>query len=100
MTKTQIRRSYRATLVLDLRGATESPDALIEKLKDTFKAVDAAVSEVRNLGQREFARVVDRRLPSGLYVQFDFKAPVTAPVAFREKLRLDRTVNRILIQSV
>ena len=100
MTKTQIRRNYRATLVLDLRGVTESPDTMIEKLKETFKAVDAAVTEVKNLGQREFARTTDRRLPSGLYVQFTFKGPVSAPVAFREKLRLDRSVNRILIQSI
>ena len=48
--------------------------------------------------QKEFSRVVDRKFPSGLYVQFHFEGPVTAPTAFREKLRLDRTINRLLVQ--
>lgn len=34
------------------------------------------------------------------HAQISFEGPVTAPAAFAEKLRLDRTVDRILVQSV
>jgi small subunit ribosomal protein S6 len=93
-------RAYRATLVLDLRGVTDAPDAVVERLKDTFRTLEAKVGDVRNLGQRDFARVVDRRFPAGIYVQFEVKGSAALPVAFREKVRLDKTVNRVLFQSV
>jgi hypothetical protein len=32
-------------------------------------------------------------------VSFSFTAPKTAPATLREKVRLDRTVNRIIVQS-
>ncbi|MFM8904884.1 MAG: 30S ribosomal protein S6 [Verrucomicrobiota bacterium] len=100
MTTATLRRSYRASLILDLRGSAEAPEAAIERIKDVLKSAECKVTEVENLGQKEFSRVVDRKFPSGLYVQFHFDGPVGAPVAFREKLRLDRSVNRILVQSV
>lgn len=100
MTTATIRRPYRVSLILDLRGSAESPDVAIDRLKDILKSIDCKVTEVENLGQREFSRAVDRKFLSGLYVQINFEGPVTAPAAFAEKLRLDRTVDRILVQSV
>jgi small subunit ribosomal protein S6 len=99
MTTAQLRRPYRASLILDLRGSTDAPEAVIERLKEILKSLDCKVTEAENLGQKEFSRVVDRKFPAGLYVQFHFEGPVSAPSAFREKLRLDRTVNRLLVQS-
>jgi small subunit ribosomal protein S6 len=98
MTTATIRRDYLASIILDLRGSTDAPETVIDKLKDVLKSIDCKVNEVENLGQKEFSRVVDRKFPSGLYVQFHFEGPVTAPTAFREKLRLDRTINRLLVQ--
>lgn len=99
MTTATLRRSYRASLILDLRGSAEAPETAIDRIKDVLKSVECKVTEVENLGQKEFSRVVDRKFPSGLYVQVRFEGPVSAPSAFREKLRLDRTVNRLLVQS-
>ena len=98
MTTATIRRAYRASLILDLRGSVDAPETVIDRLKEVIKSIDCTVTEVENLGQKEFSRVVDRKFPSGLYVQVHFEGPVTAPTAFREKLRLDRTVNRMLVQ--
>jgi ribosomal protein S6 len=100
MTTATIRRPYRVSLSLDLRGSAESPEVAIDRLKDILKSIDCKVTEVENLGQREFSRAVDRKFLSGFYVQINFEGPVTAPAAFAEKLRLDRTIDRILVQSV
>lgn len=92
--------NYRASVILDLRGYTEPAETVIEKLKDTLKAVEATVTDVKNLGTKDFIRVTDRKNPNGTYVQIAFSAPAAAPAAFRQKLRLDKTIKRILIQSV
>ena len=81
-----------------LSGQLNNILGYIEKLKEVLKSIDCKVNEVENLGQKEFSRVVDRKFPSGLYVQFHFEGPVNAPTTFREKLRLDRTINRLLVQ--
>ena len=60
-------RAYRATAILDLRGVSDAPEAVVDRLKDTFKGLGAKVGEVTNLGQRDFTRVVDRKFPAGIY---------------------------------
>jgi small subunit ribosomal protein S6 len=91
--------SYRATLILDLRGVTDPVEAVLARLKETLQSVGATVTRDESLGLKEFVRVTDRKNPNGIYVQISFDGPTTAPAAFREKLRLDRTVKRLLVQS-
>ena len=91
--------SYRATLILDLRGVTDPVEAVLARLKETLTSVGATVTREESLGLKEFVRVTDRKNPNGIYVQITFDGPTTAPAAFREKLRLDRTIKRILVQS-
>lgn len=98
MSSTQ--NNYRASVILDLRGYSEPAETVIAKLQDTIVAVQGKVTEVKNLGSKDFVRVTDRKNPNGTYVQIAFTAPASAPSAFRQKLRLDKTVKRILIQTV
>lgn len=93
------KRNYRATFILDNRGVEATIDQLIENVKQEIVTVEGEVSEVENLGQRDFARVTDPRRPSGTYVQVDFSGPGTAPSALKERLRLNSTVYRTYIQS-
>ncbi|MDR2863073.1 MAG: 30S ribosomal protein S6 [Puniceicoccales bacterium] len=99
MTASKISNSYRASIILDLRGFDEPAEHALTRLKDTLAAVGASVTGEQSLGQKNFIRVTDRKNPSGIYVQLSFDGPPTAPSAFREKLRLDRTIKRILIQA-
>ncbi len=92
--------TYRATIILDLRGTDESVENVIARLKKTLESVDAKITGEASLGQKEFVRVTDRKNPNGIYIRILFEAPGSAPAAFREKLRLDRTLKRLLIQTV
>ena len=92
-------KKYNATFILDTRGYVESVDTLMEKLKSVIESVGGKVAEVKNLGQKEFARVTDRKFPSGIYVSVDFEGASELPSLINEKLRLDRTVNRKIILS-
>jgi len=92
-------KKYKATFILDTRGYSESVESLIEKLKSVVESANAKITAVENLGQKTFVRTTDRKFPAGIYVQIEFEGPPTANSAIKEKLRLDKTVNRILIES-
>jgi small subunit ribosomal protein S6 len=92
-------RTYTATFLLDTRNYTDSVDTLVAKLRDSIIAVHGEVTKVENHGQRDFQRPPSRNYPNGIFVTFTFTAPLTAPAALREKMRLDPNVNRIMVQS-
>lgn len=91
---------YRVTMIYDLRNYAEPVETLIEKMKALLETLGAKVEKTENLGVKDFVRVTDRRLPNAPYAQFEIEAPSSLPVAFREKLRLDRSVKRIFVQSI
>ncbi len=99
MSQTLTNRKYKATFILDTRGYKEPVETIIEKIKAVIVEVGGATTNEVNHGQREFVRVTDRKFPTGIYVEFDINAPATAPDAIKDKFKLDKTINRVLIQS-
>lgn len=100
MNQTSVLNSYQATFILDTRGYEEPVETLIEKIRSTLASVGAVEIQTRDLGQKEFARVTNRKFPQALYVQFLFEAPAEVPGSLQEKFRLDRTVYRILVEAL
>lgn len=100
MSTTKTLRNYRATFLLDMRNYQNPVETLIERLTNVIETVGGTVIKVKNLGQKDFARVTDRKFPAGIYVDVDFSGPSEAPAAIKEKLKLDRAVNRILIATI
>jgi small subunit ribosomal protein S6 len=95
----QNKRNYKATFILDNRGKEDSVEQLIEGVKKEISAVQGDVTAVENLGRREFARKTDDKFPAGVYVQVSFSAPASAPAALHERLRLNDTVYRALVET-
>jgi small subunit ribosomal protein S6 len=96
---TQPKRNYKATFILDNRGKEDSVDQLIEGVKKEIAAVHGEVTAVENLGRREFARKTDAKFPAGVYVQVNFAAPAAAPAQLHERLRLNDSVHRALVEN-
>lgn len=94
------RNRYKATFILDTRNYDQPVTTLIDKLKTVIESVSGVIKNVENLGQKEFARVTEKRFPAGVYVKFDFEALPTAPAAIKEKLKLDRNVNRVMVEAL
>ncbi len=92
-------QTYKATFLLDTRGYEQPVETIITKLGDILKAAGADVQKVDNLGSKSFVRVADRRFPSGTFVQITYKGLSSVASTLREKLRLDKTINRILVQK-
>ncbi|HUJ45121.1 MAG TPA: 30S ribosomal protein S6 [Opitutaceae bacterium] len=97
---TQTKRNYRATFILDNRGREETIDQIIEGVKKEIAAVQGEISAVENLGRKDFARITDSKFPDAIYVQINFTAPVDGPRHIHERLRLNSSVYRVLIQAV
>ncbi len=90
-------KKYNATFILDTRGYEESVETLIEKLKSVVESVGGKVESVDNMGSKQFVRTVDRKFPSGIYVTIVFSGSASVPAQIKEKLKLDKTVNRLMI---
>ena len=95
----QNKRNYKATFILDNRGKEDSVDQIVEGVKKEIAAVQGEVTAVENLGRREFARKTDDKFPAGVYVQVNFSAPAAAPAQLHERLRLNDSVYRALVET-
>ena len=95
----QTKRNYKATFILDNRGKEDSVETIIEGVKKEIAAVHGEVTAVENIGRREFVRKTDDKFPAGVYVQVNFTAPAAAPAQLHERLRLNDTVYRALVET-
>lgn len=92
-------RNYLATVILDTRGYEEPVEKLIDHLRNVFTHAGAEISSVENLGRRDFVRVTDKKHPGDTYIRIAFAGAATVPDAIRERTRLDRHVERLMIES-
>lgn len=99
MTATKELHKYKANFILDTRSYQNPIETLIEKLTNVIESINGSVQKVNNLGQKDFARVTDRKFPSGIYVEIDFEGPSDAPFRLKDKLKLEKTIDRIFITS-
>ena len=96
---TQTKRQYRATFILDNRGKEDSIEQIIEGVKKEIAAVQGEVTAVENLGRKDFVRTPDSKFTNGVFVQVDFAAPPEGPAQLKERLRLNTSVARTLVES-
>lgn len=93
------KRNYKATFILDNRGKEDSVDQLIEGVKKEIAAIQGDVTTVEQLGRRDFARKTDPKFPAGVYVSVAFAAPSGAVAQLHERLRLNSSVYRALVEN-
>lgn len=83
-----------------MRDRTESVDEVIEQLKKDVEADNAEIVDVENLGSKEFARTPDRNYKDGIFVRINFRSPHYPPNALHERTRLNKAVDRVMVQKV
>lgn len=93
------KRNYKATFILDNRGKEDSVDQIVEGVKKEIAAVHGDVTAVEQLGRRDFARKTDAKFPAGVYVSISFSAPAGAATQLHERLRLNDSVYRTLVEN-
>ncbi len=94
------KRNYRATFILDNRGKEDSVDQLIDGVKAVIAEARGEVTQVENLGRRDFIRVTNPKFTAANYVQIDFTAPPSGPADLKNRLKLNNSVYRTFIQTL
>jgi ribosomal protein S6 len=83
-----------------MRGCADTVDTIVSRLSGVVTDLGGQVSGTENLGQMRFERVTDRNFSSGMYVQIAFDGPPQIVDGIKSKLRLDKKINRVFIESV
>lgn len=99
-TSTVSTKSYEATFILDTRGSEQPIEAHVERLQAAIAAIGGTDITSENLGRRDFVRVTDRNHPADYFLRFRFTGPLHVAVSLREKLQLDKTLKRLLVEVV
>ena len=94
------KNTYKATFILDLRESEDDSAKVISDLHELLKSIGGEPSDSEDLGMHEFARAANRRFTQGNYVEIYFEATSDLPLQLNEKLKLDKRVNRIFIESI
>ena len=92
------KKNYLATIVCDPRGADGSTDEMIPMLSEIIRETDGEVTKVQSQGSHEFSYPQKKNLKSGIYIQFDIKGDPQMPSRLKEKLKLEKKVDRVLIE--
>ncbi|MGB0408631.1 MAG: 30S ribosomal protein S6 [Opitutales bacterium] len=92
--------NYKATFILDLRESEDDAAKVLADIKDILGGASAEAIEGEDLGVRGFARAADQRFTQGHYLEVYFNGPGSVPAELKEKLKLDKRVNRIFVESL
>jgi small subunit ribosomal protein S6 len=92
-------RNYTATFVIDGRQIKESVDATISTITEAIESSASTVNKLENLGNKEFARIKDKKFAAGIFIRMNISGSAESPAKIKSTLRLNKAINRILIQA-
>ncbi len=88
-------RNYEGLFILNTQGKEETSKDLIEKLEKDIQAAGGKIQKVERMEKRSFARVA-HAIDSGYYVNIGFEMTAEHLTAFRNKLRHDEDIFRVI----
>jgi ribosomal protein S6 len=91
---------YKTTFILDLRESEDDSAKVMADLNELLKSIGGEPTDSEDLGMRDFARAADRRYTQGHYVEIYFDGVGNVPATLKEKLKLDKRINRIFVESL
>lgn len=69
---------------------------LVDAISTEIAAAGGKVENTQKMGKSDFARVTDKREPSGFYVNFLFEAPPSAVANLRRQFVRNEEIYRVL----
>lgn len=92
--------NYKASFILDLRTSEDTAEKVIADITAVLSSIGGESIESEDLGVRPFARAADQRFTQGHYAEVYFDGPSSTPATLKEKLRLDRRINRVFVEAL
>lgn len=94
-----MQKKYRITLILDNREQNESTEEIMGRISGYAELLGGTIEKSESLGVHEFQRCTNRQFRSGVYVQYIVHADGNFSGALNNRLRLDKSVNRALVEK-
>lgn len=85
-------RKYEALIVFNMKGCETPVEELIKNVAGEITAQGANITEINNVGRREFA-YESNHLAAGQYVTYAFDAEPSAIRVIREHLRINPVIH-------
>ena len=89
-------KRYEGLFILNIAGKEEGLKEIIDKLSEEITAGGGKVETVQKMDKRSFARVTDKRISSGFYVNIIFEIDPASLPGLRSKFALNDDVYRVL----
>ena len=87
-----MKRNYESVIVLDTTGREADVDQLVQEVGREIEGEGATLEEIKQLGRKDFAYNA-RKLASGHYVNYLFKAEPTVIDKVKTRLNLNSAVH-------
>ncbi len=94
------KKNYLATIVFDPRGSEGSSDEMIPKLSEIIRDSSGEVSKVQNQGNHDFAYPQKQGISSATFLQFEIAGDSLMPDRLKKKLKLEKKVDRVMIECM
>ena len=92
-------KRYEGLFILNTSGKEEGVKEAIDKLSDEISSLGGKVETVQKMDKRAFARVADKRHPSGFYVNVIFESQPAAIAQLHSRFALNAEVFRVLFSE-
>lgn len=89
-------KRYEGQLILNTAGREDGAKDVIDQLEKEIVAAGGKVETTQKMDKRPFARVTDKNVTSGFYVNFIFEGTPAVVAALRGKFALNPDVYRAL----
>ncbi len=90
-------KRYEALFILDTIAIEDSIDDAVARVAKEIEAAGGKIENTQKMDRKQFARVVDKRRPSGYYVNFIFTSEPNAIEPINRRFDLNKEVNRVII---
>lgn len=89
-------KKYEGLFILNLAGREEGLKDALDKISTEITNAGGKIETVQKMEKKAFARVADKRHPSGFYANFIFDANPSVVASLQNKFDLNEDVFRVL----
>ena len=92
-------KRYEGLFILNLAGKEEGLNESVDKLKADISAAGGKIETIQKMDKKPFARVTDKKVTAGHYVNIIFEATPPVISALATKFKLAEDVYRVLFSE-
>jgi small subunit ribosomal protein S6 len=89
-------KRYEGLFILNLAGREEGLKDAIDRITADITAAGGKVETIQKMDKRPFARVPNKKISSGFYVNIIFQGPPENIASLRSRFTMNEEVHRVL----